>query len=143
MRILNPQARLKYFIKEGFEAGIVLTGFEVKSVRAGKVDLSRSFARILGGELFLINAFIYPFQQPTKDYQPSRSRKLLIHKSQLHSLVGKLSSKGLTLVPLLIYEKRNLIKVEIGIASQKKKVDRKKEIIKQDEQRQLEQETGY
>lgn len=141
MKITNRQARFNYHILETFEAGVVLSGAEVKSVREGRVDLSNSFARIAQEEAYLINAHIYPYHgEGGKDYNPSRSRKLLLHKSEISKLVGRVSKGGITLVPLSLYSTRNLIKVELALASPKQKFDKRKAIKEKDEQRKLEQE---
>lgn len=139
-RIFNPKIRRNYHILETFETGIVLTGSEVKSLRLGKVDLSSSFAKIQNGELYLLNAHVFPYQQNTREYDPIRKRKLLLHRKQINSLIGKLSASSITLVPLSIYETRNLIKVELALAASKKKYDHKKAIKERDEQRKIEQE---
>lgn len=147
MRIENRLARRNFFITEAFEAGIVLSGSEVKSLRLGRADLSRSFAKLQNGEVFLNNAFIYPYSQKSsahfgasKDYDPQRPRKLLMHKSQIRSLLGKLSSKGKALIPLAIYEKNNMFKVWLGLGQHKKKFDKKRALKEKDEARRLERE---
>lgn len=140
MRIVNKRALHEYHILESFEAGIQLFGGEVKSIRAGRVDLGQSFARILNGEVFLINANIPPYQNIAgKSYDPIRSRRLLLHHNQIQSLIGKLTSKT-TLVPVAIYDKNNLIKVQLGLARSKREVDRRKVIKERDHQRRIEQE---
>lgn len=141
MKIINKKALHNYHILESFETGIKLLGHEVKSIRAGRVDLGQSFAKILNGELFLINANIPGYQNaPIKDYNPQRQRKLLLHKNQIQSLIGKLSSKGATLVPVSIYEKNNLIKIQLGLGKSKKEFDKRKAIKERDHQRRVEQE---
>ncbi len=141
MKILNKKGLFNYSILESFEAGVKLLGSEVKSVRDGRVELSESFARILNGELYLVNAHIPAYQNaPIKNYDPNRSRKLLVHKNQIQSLIGQLSKAHMTLIPVSIYEKRNLIKVEVGLGRSKAKVDKRKEIQKRDESRRVEQE---
>lgn len=137
MRIINKKARFNYFITDSFEAGIVLYGHEVKSLRSGHGDLSDSFAKVQNGELFLKNAFIPPYQNATiKDYDPKRDRKLLLHKTQIKKLVGSSDH----LIPLSIYEKRNMFKVDIGIGASKKQFDKRRAIKMRDEQRKIEQE---
>lgn len=143
MRIFNRKAKLNYHILESLEAGIVLSGFEVKSIRAGRVDLSDSFAKIQNGEVILKNAYIYPFQSQYKDYDPKHDRKLLVHKKQINTLIGKTSKSAVTLIPLSIYEKRNFFKVELALAASKKKFDKRRAIKEKDQQRKLEQEMGY
>lgn len=140
MRIVNRKARYEYFITDSFEAGIVLSGHEVKSLRAGRGDLSDGFAKVQNGEVYLKNAFIPPYQNSViKDYNPKRDRKLLLHKDQIRKLVG---GTGL-LIPLSIYEKRNIFKVELGIGLSKKKYDKRRAIKERDEARRIEQEIKY
>ncbi|MBI2022455.1 SsrA-binding protein SmpB [Candidatus Daviesbacteria bacterium] len=139
MKIFNRKAKHDYHILETVEAGIVLSGQEVKSVRLGKVDLSESFGKIQNGEVFLKNAYIYPYQQ-TQGYDPRQDRKLLLHKQQISSLSGKISKAATTLVPLSLYSKRNFIKVELAVAASKKKFDKRRAIKAKDEQRRIEQE---
>src|SRR3989344_422414 len=139
MRIINRKARYEYHISDTLEAGIVLTGQEVKSLRAGRADLTGSFARVQNGEVFLKNAFIPPYNASSiPDYNPRRDRKLLLHKNQINSLIGK-TSKSQALVAISIYEKSNLMKVELGIGTSKKKYDHRKAIKEKDEQRKIEQ----
>lgn len=141
MKIINKKALHNYHILESFEAGIELIGAEVKSIRAGRVDLGQSYARVLGGEVFLINANIPPYQNAQiKDYQPTGNRKLLLHRHQIESLIGKTASSKATLVPVSIYEKNNLIKVQLGLARSKKEFDKRKIIKERDHLRRIEQE---
>lgn len=140
MRILNKKALHEYHILESFEAGIQLYGSEVKSIRSGRIDLGQSFARIMSGEAFLVNANIPRYQNaPIKDYDPQRTRRLLLHRNQIQSLIGKLQAK-ITLVPVAIYEKNNLIKVQLGLGKSKKEFDKRKIIKERDHQRRVEQE---
>lgn len=140
MRIVNKKALHEYHILESLEAGIQLYGSEVKSIREGRVDLGQSFARIINTEAFLVNANIPRYQNaPIKDYDPQRTRRLLLHKSQIQSLMGKLQAK-VTLVPVAIYEKNNLIKVQLGLAKSKKEFDKRKIIKERDHKRRVEQE---
>src|SRR3989344_5778739 len=128
MKIVNRKARHDYFILETLEAGIVLSGQEVKSLRSGRADLSNSFARVQNGEVFLKNAFIPPYNASSiPDYNPNRDRKLLLHKTQISSLIGK-NSKSQVLIPLSIYEKRNLMKVELALCASKKRYDKRRAI---------------
>jgi SsrA-binding protein len=137
MRIVNRRARYEYFITDSFETGIVLSGHEVKSLRAGRGDLSDSFAKVQNGEVFLKNAFIPPYQNAAiKDYNPKRDRKLLLHKDQIRKLIGGSEM----LIPLSIYEKRNFFKVELGKGLSKKKYDKRRAIKERDQQRKIEQE---
>lgn len=141
MRIVNKKALHNYHILETLEAGVKLSGAEVKSIRSGRVDLGQSFARVLDGEVYLINANIPPYlNAPIKDYDPTRRRKLLLHKNQIQSLIGKLSPGGFALVPVSIYEKRNLMKVELGLGKSKKEFDKRKVIKERDHLRRVEQE---
>lgn len=141
MKILNKKALHNYHILETIEAGIVLTGAEVKSIRAGRLDLGESHVRILNNEAYLINANI-PMYGPasSESYDPQKSRKLLLHRDQIDSLIGKTSGKGSTLVPVSMYEKNNRFKVEVGLAKSKKEFDKRKIIKEKDHQRRVEQE---
>lgn len=127
----NRRARFDYEILDSFEAGIELLGFEVKSAKLGRINLIGSYAKVLSGELWLINADIQPFQPKNapENYDPTRSRRLLINKAELRKLLGKLEQERLTLVPLRAITKRNLIKIELGLGKSRKKVD-KREVIK-------------
>ncbi len=138
MRIQNRKAGFNYHILESFEAGIVLTGAEVKSLRAGKADLSNGFARIQGTEIYLVNVYIFPYLGQASSYDPRQTRKLLLHKDQIISLTGKLSSKRKALIPLSIYEKHNMFKVQLALAETKHRFDKKKKIKQKDEERDLE-----
>lgn len=140
MRILNRQAHFNYKILETVEAGIVLSGKEVKSIRGSRVDLTNSFVKILNNEAYLVNAYIYPYQGQEQQYDPKHTRKLLLHKDQIKSLVGKISAKGRALVPLSLYSKNNFFKVQIGLGESKKKYDHKKALKEKDEQRRIAQE---
>lgn len=122
-----------------------MSGFEVKSIRAGRVDLTNSFGRIVNGQVFLKNVYIHPYQdQKVADYNPYQDRKLLLHKKQIAQLSQKLAKAGMNLVPLSIYEKRNLFKVELGLGQSKKKYDHRRAIKERDEARKIEQEIrGY
>lgn len=137
MKISNKKARFEYTITDSFEAGIVLFGHEVKSLRAGRGDLSDAFAKVQNGEIYLKNAFIPPYQNSViKDYNPKRDRKLLLHKDQIGKLVGSKDH----LIPLSIYEKRNMFKVDLGLGTSKKQFDKRKAIKARDETRRVEQE---
>lgn len=141
MRILNKKALHNYHILEHLEAGIVLSGSEVKSIRSGRIDLGLSYVRILNGEAFLVNANIPRYSQTAdKEYDAAKSRKLLLHKDQINSLIGKTSGKSTTLVPVSIYEKNNKFKIEIGLAKSKKEFDKRKILKEKDHQRRIEQE---
>lgn len=140
MRIFNKKARHDFHILETVEAGVVLTGMEVKSLRAGRVDMGDSFARIQNGQVYLKNVYIYPYQDQVKEYDPRHDRRLLLHKKQISQLIGKVSKSAVTLIPLSFYEKHNFIKVELALAASKKKFDKRKAIKAKDEQRRLSQE---
>ncbi len=141
MKIVNKKAFHNYHILETLEAGVVLSGSEVKSIRAGRIDLGEAHVRILNGEAYLINAHIQRYDQISqKEYDATKSRKLLLHKMQINSLIGKILGKNTTLVPISIYEKNNRFKVEIGLAKSKKEYDKRKTIRKRDNDRRVEQE---
>lgn len=139
LEIENRRARFDYFLFDGFEAGIVLTGGEVKSVKEGRASLAGAYARFLDGELFLVNAFINPYQMAeAQGYDPRRSRKLLLHKGQVDSLVGKMSGQGLTLLPVSMYVKKGFVKVGLALGKGKKQWDkrdatREKDLIREEE----------
>jgi len=136
MRVLaeNKKAYFNYQILEKFEAGISLIGQEVKSIKSGRINLAGSYVVLKDSEVFLIGANIPPYQPKNAppDYNPERSRKLLLKKSEIKYLIGKVRQKGLTLVPLKVYTKRGKIKLEFGVAKGKKKFD-KRELIKKRE----------
>ena len=141
MRIVNKKALHNYHILERLEAGMELSGSEVKSIRTGRVDLGESYVRILNEEAFLVNANIPRYNQASqKDYDATRSRKLLLHKNQINSLIGKTSGSKNTLVPVSIYEKNNRFKVEIGLAKSKREFDKRRVIKERDHIRRVEQE---
>ena len=130
----NPKAGFDYEILETLEAGIVLRGYEVKSIKTGKVSIKGSYVKILNGEPFLIGATISPYQVGNipADYDPQSSRKLLLSKKQISVLVGTSQAHGLTLVPLKLYDKKGRIKLLVGIARGKKKYDKRETIKKKD-----------
>ncbi len=136
MKLYNKKARFNYFISDSFETGIVLFGHEVKSLRSGHGDLSDSFARVQNGEVYLKNVFIPAYQNASiKEYDPKRERKLLLHRDQIRKLAGSTDH----LIPLSIYEKNNMFKVELGLGSSKKQFDKRKTIKARDEKRKIEQ----
>lgn len=141
MHIFNQRAHHDFHILEKFEAGIHLTGPEVKSIKSGRMSLEGAFVKIIGSEAYLVNAKVspYPFSRQ-ENYDPGRIRKLLIHKNEAISLKSKIQSGNLTLVPILCYTKTGFIKVEIGLAKGKKRWDKKEEIKKKDLERELERE---
>ncbi|MBW1980342.1 MAG: SsrA-binding protein SmpB [Deltaproteobacteria bacterium] len=135
----NKKARHDYHILEVIEAGMVLLGTEVKSLRQGKANLKDSYARIKDGELFLMQAHISPYSHAHYDnHQPDRVRKLLVHKSELKRLTGKTQERGLTLVPLKIYFKNGKAKVELALARGKKIYDKRETLKRKTEQREME-----
>jgi SsrA-binding protein len=138
MKIFNKRVRFDYQILEKIEAGISLNGGEAKAVRTGHLNLTNSFAKIISGEVYLVNANV-PINGK-KDYSPTRSRKLLLHKGQIIDLELKSKAKRLTLVPVAVYTKGRLIKVELALAKSKKKFEKKQTIKKKDLERELERE---
>jgi len=130
----NKKALFDYYIIEGIEAGIVLNGQEVKSIKTKKANLLGSYAVIKDGEIFLLNASIPPFQPKNMfyEYNPLRTRKLLLKKKEIQYLTSKIQQKGLTLVPLKMYTKKGKIKLEIAIAKGKGKADKRETIKKRD-----------
>ena len=135
----NRRARHDYHIHETFEAGIVLTGTENKSLRGGRANLTDSYARIENGELFLISAHISPYDQGNRfNHEPRRNRKLLMHKAEILRLLGKTREKGYTLVPLKIYLSHGLAKVELALASGKDLYDKRQSAAEKDAKREVE-----
>jgi len=139
MLAVNKSARHDYFIEEVFEAGLVLTGTEIKSLRQGKVSLSGSYARIEAGELFIIGMNIKPYEQGNRfNVDPLRPRKLLLHKKELRQLHQETTREGLTIVPLRLYlNDRGLAKLEIALARGKKLYDKRDSIAERDTQRRM------
>ncbi|HNR28863.1 MAG TPA: SsrA-binding protein SmpB [Candidatus Dojkabacteria bacterium] len=138
MNIVNKKALHNYQILERFEAGVVLTGAEVKSLRGGRCNLKDSYVKILNGQLWLINADIAQYKYDgSSDYDSTRSRKLLIKKKELIYLQSKMKQGNLTLVPLRIYLKGNIFKVEVGLAKGKKVHEKRQEEKKKDMEREL------
>lgn len=132
----NKKARFDYFIEDKVECGIVLHGTEVKSLRLGKVSIKEAFIRVEHGEVFVYNMHISPYEQGNifnKD--PLRVKKLLLHKSEILKITGEVAQKGYTLVPLSVYLKGSLIKIEIGLAKGKKLYDKRQDIAKKDQKR--------
>jgi len=136
---VNRKARHDYFIEETYEAGLVLRGSEVKSLRDGKANLKDSYARILKGEAFLLNAYISPYAAANQfNHEPDRTRKLLLHRKQIQRLTGKVMERGLTLIPLRLYFKGGKAKVELGLARGKKLYDKRETLRKKVAQREVE-----
>jgi SsrA-binding protein len=136
----NRKARHDYFIEETYEAGIVLKGTEIKSVRRGHVQLRGSYARVQDGEVWLYDAHISPYEESGAyfNHEPLRTRKLLLHRREITKLRIKLATKGLTLVPLRIYMRGRRAKVELGLATGKKLYDKRASIADRDSKRQIE-----
>lgn len=137
MKIINKKARFNYELGERIEAGIVLTGAEVKSTKEGKVSLNESFARAdEAGEVWLVNAHIHPYQfADNSGYEPTRSRKLLLKRKEILSLTKKMEGRNLTLIPTAMYLKQGKIKVELAIGRGKKKWDKREAIKKRESDR--------
>jgi len=131
---VNKRATYDYELLEKTEGGLVLSGFEVKAIKTGHISLKSSFVTIKDGELYLTNAHIPAYQkQNTPDsYDPYRSRKVLVHKRQLGSLIGKIRQKGLTLVPIKVYSKGRLIKLEFAVGKGKRMIDKREDIKKRE-----------
>jgi SsrA-binding protein len=139
MVAVNRQAYHDYFVDETYEAGIMLTGTEIKSIRAGKVNLRGAFARIKDGEVWLENSHIAVFDQGSyMNHDPLRPRKLLLHRREINHLIGKVQTKGLTLIPLKLYLKDDHAKVELGLCRGKKLYDKRESIAQRDAQREIE-----
>ena len=134
----NRKAYHDYHIDETHEAGVVLTGTEIKSVRAGSVNLRDSYAQVRNGELWLMNVHIAPYEPASRqNVDPYRDRKLLMHRKEIMRLFGRAQEKGLTLIPLRMYLKKNKAKVEIGLARGKKQYDKREAIAKRDSAREI------
>ena len=135
----NRRARHDFQLLDRFEAGIQLTGTEVKSLREGRVEAKRAYADIRGGEVWLIGIHIAPYEQAAIDaHDPDRDRKLLLHRREIESLTGKIKERGFTLVPTRIYFKDGRAKVELALARGKDTVDKRRDIAKRDADRQIE-----
>ncbi len=135
----NKKAFHEYFIEEKYEAGVALAGTEVKSLRMGKCSIKESFIRIEKGEVFAYGMHISPYEKGNifnKD--PLRPKKLLLHRDEIRKIEGKIAQKGFTLVPLNVYFKGSLVKVEIGLAKGKKLYDKRQDIAKKDQRREAE-----
>ncbi len=132
--IKNRKASYNYHIFDKIEAGISLTGQEAKALRSGKGSLSGAFISLKNNQAYLLNLTISPYQPNniSKDYNPQRERKLLLKKSEIKNLIGKVKEKGVTLIPLSIYTRKNFIKVEVGVVKGKKKYDKRESIKKRE-----------
>lgn len=134
----NRRARHEFEIVEVFQAGIVLSGTEVKSMRSGRANLSDAFARVEDGELWLYNCHISPYDHGNRfNHEPMRKRKLLMHHGEIVKLKSKLAEKGLTLIPLKIYFKKNWVKVDLGLGRGKRLYDKRESIAKRELKRQV------
>jgi len=135
----NRKALYEYEILEKYEAGLALTGHEAKSAKMGHLSLQGAYVVIRGQEAYLLNATISPFQPKNAppDYDPTRTRKLLLHKSEIKSLIGKIQQKSLTLVPLKVYNKKAKIKLQFALGRGKRKTDKREKIIKRETQRDI------
>lgn len=137
--VSNRQASYEYFILEKFEAGVVLTGTEIKSVRAGKVQLRDAYVRVRDGEAWLYNAHISPYEHGNRfNHEETRTRKLLLNKDEIREVKQQTEEKGMTIIPLRIYFKRGLAKVEIALARGKKLYDKRDSIAERESSRELE-----
>ena len=137
----NRQAYFNYFISDKFEAGLVLSGSEVKSIREGRVNLKDAYVRIFNGEAHVVGMHISPYShiERSDSFDPTKSRKLLLHKQEIEKLTGLISKKGFTCIPLSIYFKRGIAKLEIGIGKGKKEHDKRDSIKTKMHQREMKQ----
>ena len=134
----NKKAFHDFTIEETYEAGITLTGPEVKSIREGRANLKESYARVRDGEVFLIGAHISPYENAThRDQHPTRDRKLLLHRKEIDRLIGKTLTEGNTLVPLKLYSKNGNVKLQIGVASRKREYDKRRDIARKTAEREM------
>jgi SsrA-binding protein len=136
----NRKARHDYFIEENYEAGLALTGSEIKSVRGGRVNLRGGYARVLNGEIWLYDVHISPYEQSGTHYnhQPTRPRKLLLHRREISRILGQVERQGFTLVPLRMYFKGRRAKIDLGLARGKKLYDKREDIAKRESKRDIE-----
>ena len=140
----NRRARFDYELLETIEAGIALTGSEVKSLRVGHASLSEAFARVDGGEVWLENMHIPPYEQGEKrGYDPRRRRKLLLHRREIDRLAGVTAEKGLTLVPIQVYFVRGLVKVQVGVGRGKQRFEKRQAVIEREAKREMERATSH
>ncbi len=142
---INRRAKFDYRILEKFEAGLVLNGYEVKAAKNGHLSLKGAYVTINQNEVWLINALISPYQPKNmpEDYDSSRSRKLLMHKREIKSLIGKRKGKGLTLVPLRVYTKHSRVKLEFGLGQGKRQIDKRENIKQRETDRKIERAMKY
>ncbi|PRX28652.1 SsrA-binding protein [Orenia metallireducens] len=136
--VTNRKARHEYHIEETYEVGIVLQGTEVKSIRAGRVNLKDSFARIENNEVFLYNLHISPYEQGNRyNHDPERVRKLLLHKNEIRKLIGKTQQEGYTLIPLKIYFTRQLVKIQLALGKGKNLYDKRQDLKRKSAKREI------
>jgi SsrA-binding protein len=134
----NRKARHEYFLLDTYEAGLVLKGSEIKSIRAGQVSLAQAYVSLDGNEAWLVNAHIAPYNEASRNnHDPLRSRKLLLHRSEIRKLSDKVRQKGATVIPLRLYLKDGRAKIEIALAKGKKHYDKRAEIAKRDAKREM------
>ncbi len=134
----NRKARHEYFLLDTYEAGLVLKGSEIKSIRAGQVSLAQAYVSVEGDEAWLVNSHIAPYNEASRNnHDPVRTRKLLLHRSEIRKLSDKVRQKGATVVPLRIYLKDGKAKIEIALAKGKKQYDKRAEIAKRDAKREM------
>jgi len=140
----NKRAFFDYQILETYEAGIELKGYEVKSIKNGRINLAGSYAVLKNNQVWLINADVPPYQPKNtpSDYDPKRSRRLLLRKTEIKGLIGQIQEKGLTLGPLKVYTKNRKIKIEIGLAKSRKKVDKRELIKKRETEKEIKETMG-
>jgi SsrA-binding protein len=135
----NRKAHRDYFFMDRYEAGMVLTGTEVKSLRDGRANLKDSYAHVKGEELFLYNMHISPYRHGNiANHEPTRTRKLLMHKREIRRLIGKIQEKGLSLIPVTVYFLRGKAKVELVLAKGKRQYDKRQDIKKREQDREIE-----
>jgi SsrA-binding protein len=140
----NRRARFDYELLETFEAGIVLSGSEVKSLRGGHASLSEAYARVDGGEIWLENMHVAPYEQGEKrGYDPRRRRKLLLHRREIDRLAGVTAEKGLTLVPIQLYFAHGLAKVQLGLGRGKARFEKRQSVIEREARREMERATSH
>lgn len=141
MKIIHKKVLYEYTILDRFEAGVHLTGAEVKSLKTGHATLEGSFVRIIGSEAYLVNAQIFPYIYASPEgYDPKRTRKLLLHKKEITSLKSKLEGSNLTLIPISWYNNGSLVKLEVGLARGKKQYEKREVKRREDQKRELERE---
>lgn len=144
MEILNRKARHDYFVEETMEAGIVLTGTEIKSIRSGSANIKDSYAVIKSDEVFLLNMFISPYKEGNQfNHDERRTRKLLLHKKEIKKLKEKIEMQGFTLVPLKVYFKDNKAKISLGVCRGKKNFDKRETMKERDQKREMQKASKY